>query len=99
MTDDTTKTLVGKSTTPLILASASAARGALLEGAGLRFSKQPAAVDEDAAKEDLRERDASAEEAATALAELKAMRISRQMPEAFVIGAAQLLECEGQWFE
>lgn len=98
--NDTTRTILQSSATrPLILASASAARAALLRGAGLEFSTRPAAVDEDAAKEELRADGASAEDAATTLALLKARRISTAEPEALVIGADQLLDCEGRWFD
>lgn len=36
---------------------------------------------------------------AVALAELKASRISRNQPGAFVIGADQILACNGVWFD
>lgn len=81
----------------LVLASQSAARRALLDAAGLRFEARPAAVDEDAVKQSARAEGASPSDAALLLAELKAARI--RDPDALVIGADQLLVCEGRWFD
>ncbi|MCZ6858948.1 MAG: Maf family protein [Alphaproteobacteria bacterium] len=86
-------------TTPVILASASAVRARLLAAAGIAFEQQPAAVDEGEVKNALKSEGASAREAAEALAELKAQHVSRKHPEAFVIGADQILECDGVWFD
>lgn len=82
---------------PLILASQSATRAALLQGAGLCFETCPARVDEAAAKEAARAESASAADAALLLAGLKAARI--RVPDALVIGADQILVCEGRWFD
>ncbi len=76
---------------PLILASASAARRAVLEGAGLRFEALPAAVDEAALKESAHAEGMSASEAAVMLAEAKARRVASRRPEALVIGCDQIL--------
>lgn len=84
---------------PLVLASASAARRAVLEGAGLRFEALPAAVDEAAIKEAAQAEGIAAADAAIILAEAKAERIGRRHPEALVIGCDQLLVCEGRWFD
>ena len=81
----------------LILASASTARAALLEGAGLTFEKRPSEVDEDELKISMKPN--GAEAAALALAELKANHISRQAPDSLVIGADQLLDCDGVWLD
>lgn len=83
----------------LVLASASASRAHILRAAGLAFEQQPARVDEDALKASMRAEGANAGETALALAEIKARRVSAQRPEAYVIGADQLLECEGLWFD
>ena len=91
--------LIGKTQRPLILASASAARGALLRGAGLSFEIRPAEIDESEAKEALESENATALNAAETLAELKAQHVSTATPDAFVIGADQLLECDGVWFD
>lgn len=83
----------------LILASQSRSRRALLEGAGLDFEAMPAAVDEAAIKESARAEGVSAADTAILLADAKAARIARRHPEATIIGADQLLVCEGEWFD
>ena len=84
---------------PIVLASASSARGALLRGAGLDFAAKPANVDEDAVKESLKAEGADALKVAEALADLKALKISRQYPDTLVIGGDQTLDCNGVWFD
>jgi len=84
---------------PLILASASAARRALLESAGLRFEALAAAVDEASIKESARAEGFPAADAALMLAEAKARRIAARRPEALVIGCDQILVQEGRWFD
>jgi len=81
----------------LVLASASVTRRRLLEQAGLLPLVQPAAVDEATLKESARAEGLSAEEAALMLAECKAQRITDL--DALVIGADQILTCEGRWFD
>ena len=81
----------------LILASASSARAALLQGAGLTFEKRPSEVDEDELKISMKPQ--GAEAAALALAELKASHVSQQAPDSLVIGADQLLDCDGVWLD
>ncbi len=83
----------------LILASASSSRRSLLAAAGLRFSVVPAQVDEDAAKRAARTDGASAADTALALAELKAAAVAARNPAALVIGADQILVCDGAWFD
>lgn len=83
----------------VILASASTSRARLLRNAGLDFTNLPAAVDEDEVKHAMRGAMAPPSDTAVALAELKASRISRNYPAAFVIGADQILECNGVWFD
>jgi septum formation protein len=83
----------------LVLASASSARRAVLSAAGVAFSAEAAAVDEAAIKESAQAEGIPATEAAIMLAEAKARRIARRHPEALVIGADQLLVCEGRWFD
>lgn len=83
----------------VVLASASAARRALLDAAGLRFEARPAAVDEAAIKEAARAEGIAPADAAIMLAEAKAERIARRDPDALVIGCDQLLVCEGRWFD
>jgi septum formation protein len=79
---------------PVILASKSAARRAVLEGAGVPFEAASAGVDEDAAKAMLLDRGASPREIAEALAEQKALAVEGA-GEALVIGADQTLELDG----
>lgn len=81
---------------PLVLASQSAARAAVLQDAGLRFEARPARVDEAAVKGAAQQDGASAADAALLLAGLKASRI-RDL-DALVIGADQILVCDGHWF-
>lgn len=83
----------------LVLASASAARAGLLERAGVAFAQEPAAIDEEGVRSALRAEGTSAERAAEVLAELKARKVSERRPGAFVIGADQILECEGAWLD
>jgi len=83
----------------LVLASASPTRALLLRQAGLAVAVDPAAVDEAAAKESLHAAGASAGAAAIALAELKAQKVSRRHPGGLVLGADQILECDGDWFD
>jgi septum formation protein len=83
----------------LILASASVSRQALLTAAGLAFESIAARVDEDAVKQAARAEDAGADETALLLASLKAERIARTRPDALVIGADQILVCDGVWFD
>jgi len=84
---------------PLVLASGSATRLAMLRAAGLAPEARPAAVDEEEIKAAMRAAGATAEAVALALAETKAARISGRMPGALVIGADQMLDCEGRWFD
>jgi septum formation protein len=83
----------------LILASASKARRAVLEGAGLRFETRIASVDEAAIKEAAQAEGISPDEAALILADAKAEHVARSAPDALVIGADQLLVCDGAWFD
>lgn len=85
-------------TAPVILASKSAARRAVLSGAGVPFEPMVAGVDEDAVKASLLAEGAKPKAIAEALAELKAIRISRTRPE-LVVGADQTLEFEGRLYD
>ncbi|ALG70300.1 septum formation protein Maf [Azospirillum thiophilum] len=83
----------------LVLASGSRTRAAMLEQAGLTAILDKPLVDEEEVKEAGRVEGVSADIVAEALAELKAQRITRRHPGALVIGADQMLECEGRWFD
>lgn len=82
----------------MILASASETRLKLLLAAGVPCAAEPARVDEEPLKRALAAEGAGPDRAALALAELKAVRVSRRHPGALVLGADQMLDCEGAWF-
>lgn len=82
----------------LVLASASAARSRVLRDAGLAFAVEPAAVDEAALVASMVAEGGGGAEVASALAELKAMRVASRHAGALVIGADQVLVCEGRLF-
>ncbi len=85
-------------TKPLVLASGSKVRAALLTGAGLRFSTEPSDVNETEIKVRLKAEGASAGAIAEALAIAKARaRITAE--DRFVIGADQILVLEGELFD
>lgn len=83
---------------PLVLASKSAARRAVLEAAGVAFEAIDSGFDEDAAKARLNGEGATPREVAQALAEGKALKVSHGRPE-LVIGADQTLEFAGELFD
>ncbi len=82
----------------IILASKSAARRAVLDGAGVPYEALVAGVDEDAVKASLLAEGAGPRDIADALAELKAIRVSRGRPE-FVIGSDQTLDLDGELYD
>jgi septum formation protein len=84
---------------PLILASGSAARRAVLAGAGLRFAVRRSDVDESALKLAARSEGVDATETAIRLANAKAAMVAHAETQALVIGADQILECEGTWYD
>ena len=83
---------------PVILASKSAARRALLEGAGVPVEISVAGVDEDAVKAGLLAEGATPRDIADALAELKAIRVANAR-RGFVVGADQTLEFQGRLYD
>jgi septum formation protein len=83
----------------LILASASPARKAVLENAGVAFDVRPSRVDEDELKRSLKAQNMPAKNIAEALAEAKALKISRMQPEALVLGGDQILVCNDVLFD
>ena len=78
----------------VILASKSAARRAVLTGAGVAFEAVVAGVDEDAVKTAMLAKGASPRDVADALAEIKALKVSARR-SGLVIGSDQTLEFEG----
>lgn len=79
----------------LILASGSAARRQMLQAAGLDFAVELPQMDEEGAKASLRREGLSPRDQANALAELKALSVSRKRA-GLVIGADQMLAVEGE---
>ena len=77
---------------PLILASSSKVRARLLEEAGLAFTVQSPGLDEHAMREAVGSTGAlSPQDIAEVLARAKAEAVSELVPQAFVIGADQVL--------
>ncbi len=85
----------------LVLASASQVRATLLRSAGLSFDVVPSTVDEDIVKTTLRRdnQDTTASDIAVVLAQTKATDVSRREPQALVIGADQVLFCDGRFYD
>jgi septum formation protein len=78
----------------LVLASASAIRARILRAAGVPFTAHPAHVDEEGIKREMPGAPANA--VAEALAERKALSVSRAEPGALVLGADQVLALDGE---
>jgi septum formation protein len=79
---------------PVTLASQSAARRQMLAAAGVDFTTQAAGVDEAAVKQSLLAEGFGPRDIADALAEAKAVKVSRRVG-GLVIGADQTLELNG----
>lgn len=86
-------------TAPVVLASASPARASLLRAAGISVTIDAAAIDEAEVKASLQAARAEPGAIAQTLAELKAQRVSRRHAGSLVIGADQILECNGVLFD
>lgn len=84
---------------PLILASSSASRAALLAAAGVAFEVAPARIDEAAIKAALGAEGAPPRDVAGTLAELKARRVGLRHPERLTLGADQVLVADGRIFD
>ncbi len=82
----------------LILASKSATRRAVLDGAGVPYEALGSGVDEESAKVELLAKGANPSQVADALAEQKALAVSRRRSE-LVIGADQTLELDGRLYD
>ena len=83
----------------VVLASGSRTRARMLSAAGVPFTADAPHVDEGTLKDAMKAEAASALDTAMALAELKATRKSLEHPRALIIGADQILECDGAWFD
>jgi septum formation protein len=81
----------------LILASASKSRSQMLSNAGVEFKVQISSVDEAKVKGSYKP--GSAGDLALKLAVLKANNVSNKSKDALVVGADQVLECEGVLYD
>ena len=82
----------------IILASGSAIRRQILDGAGLDYEVIVKPVDECAIKASMLEQNSRLRDIADALAEAKSMRVSR-IETGFVIGADQIMVMDGQLYD
>lgn len=83
----------------VVLASASAARQRLLAAAGIAAETDPAHIDEAAIKAECRRRGRSSADCAAQLAEAKARAVAPRHRGGLVLGADQLLDCAGEWYD
>ena len=83
----------------LSLASASPTRAGLIAAAGLAFRAEPAEFDEKPLKQAFQGQGRTAADCALALAVAKARCVSERHGSALVIGADQILVCNGMWFD
>lgn len=81
---------------PIVLASASASRQAMLTAAGVRFDAVPAALDERALEAEMT--GAEPAEIVQALAAAKAAEVSERRPDRWVLGSDSLVEVAGRRF-
>jgi septum formation protein len=86
------------SNTKFILASTSTSRRSMLEAAGVAMSVIAPNVDEELLRARLTGGGADAKTIADALAEAKALTVSQTHPDALVLGADQILVCDGRMF-
>ena len=84
---------------PIVLASGSAIRRDILSGAGLDFDVVVKPVDERAIKDALLDEGVKMSDIADALAEAKSVRVSRDRPDTFVIGADQIMTMDEQLYD
>jgi septum formation protein len=80
----------------LVLASARATRREMLRAVGLGFRIDPSRIDEAALKRQCSAAGLAPDETAMRLAEAKARAVAARHPGALVLGADQLLECDGE---
>ena len=84
---------------PIILASASRSRAAMLVASGLKIKIEPADINEASVKDACLSEGRNVDYVAALLARKKAELISGRNRGAFVIGADQMLDCGGTWFD
>lgn len=91
---------MGSSTPPeVVLASGSRPRARMLANAGVPFTASAASVDEEAIKASMQATGADVADVAELLAATKAQQVSRNHENSLVIGADQMLACDGEWFD
>jgi len=83
----------------IILASKSPSRALILKNAGIAFKVYPATIDERPLKAAGLEKNLSPGEIGMILAREKALEVSKKHLEAFVIGADQILDFNGEVFD
>ena len=83
----------------VVLASGSAARAAMLHSAGVTARIDVPGIDEAEIKAGLKAQGADAGEVAETLAELKARRVSRRHGGRLIVGADQVLSCDGRLYD
>jgi septum formation protein len=71
----------------------------MLSAMGLNFEVYPSNLDESFVKKSVQKEGKKPAVAARLLAREKALLVSRHHPDAFVIGADQIMSCEGRWFD
>lgn len=84
---------------PVILASGSAVRGALLRQAGVAFTADPPDLDESIIKNAGLAAGDTVAAVAQKLAEAKAATVVEKHPGGYVIAADQMLEFDGRWLD
>lgn len=80
--------------TELILASQSTSRRAMLAAAGVPFIAEAAYVDEETVKQSMLSEGTDGRRLADALAEMKAIKVSRRYPNALVLGCDSTVTAE-----
>ncbi|MCP5370456.1 MAG: Maf-like protein [Hyphomicrobiales bacterium] len=83
----------------LILASASATRREILHQADVAHVCEPSGVDEDILKEQGQAAGRAVEDVALDIARAKAAAVSERNPNAYVLAADQMMECDGRWLD
>ncbi len=71
----------------------------MLDAAGVEYAVQPAAIDEAAVKAGMAGEGMAPRDMADMLAELKALKISQQRPEAMVIGSDSIVSVDGVTYD
>jgi septum formation protein len=84
---------------PLVLASGSKTRARMLRGAGVAIEIVVPAIDEPELMASLNASGATTSRVAEVLAEMKAQRVAPRFPGRFILGCAQMLDCDGLWLD